>query len=83
MYPPIEEFLVGRDGSAWFRLRESDDSGSVYRILDPSGEPYGQVRFPRDVSIEAADLNSAWGVFADELDVQSVVRYTISDGGGE
>ena len=51
-----------------------------YRILDPSGEPYGEVLFPRDVSIEAADLNSAWGVFADELDVESVVRYTISGG---
>ena len=77
-YPPVEDFVIGRDGSAWLGLRSLPDSVSVYRVLDPSGEPYGEVRFPDAVDVEVADLHTVWGVVADEYDVESVVRYGIS-----
>lgn len=79
-YPPVEDFVVGRDGSAWMRIRSPAGSGSVYRVLDPEGEPYGLVTFSEDVDVEVADLSTVWGVVSDEFDVESVVRYAIRGG---
>jgi hypothetical protein len=76
-FPPVEDFVVGRDGSAWLGLRGPSDSTSVYRVLDPSGEPYGEVTFPEAVDVAVAELGMVWGVVSDEYDVESVVRYEV------
>jgi hypothetical protein len=80
MYPPVEDLVVGTDGSIWIRLRPQDQGTSRYLVLRPDGAPHGEATLPGDVRLMTANLREAWGVVVDELDVQSVVKYSVAQG---
>jgi hypothetical protein len=83
MYPPVEGLVVGGDGSMWIRLRPNDEATSQYLVLAPNGDSYGQATFEGDVQIMSATQHEAWGVIVDELDVHSIVRYSVEVGSQE
>lgn len=76
VYPPVESALVGRDGTLWIRLRDTDE-GRPYLALDTEGEPIGTAFLPRSAEVLAADRSHLWTVERDEVDVPSVVRYQV------
>ncbi|MEX1257154.1 MAG: hypothetical protein WEG36_06005 [Gemmatimonadota bacterium] len=80
MYPPVEDLVVGTDGSIWIRLRPRDEGTSRYLVLRPDGAPHGEATLPGDVRLMTASIREAWGVIVDELDVESVVKYSVAQG---
>jgi hypothetical protein len=78
VYPPVEGLVSGRDGSVWIRWRTTPERGSHYLVLDPRGDPAGEVFLPGNVQIRVADLAQIWALITDDLDVQSIVRYEVS-----
>jgi hypothetical protein len=79
VFPPVDDVALGRDGTTWIRLRE-DVSGEVsYLVLDSLGALYATAVVPASVRLVAADLDDAWGVMTDELGVQSVVKYQVTE----
>jgi sugar lactone lactonase YvrE len=45
--PPVQGYHVANDGGLW--LRREEDGGTHHRwlLLDPDGEPAGQVELPQ------------------------------------
>jgi hypothetical protein len=74
MYSPVEDILVGMDGRVWVSLRPDGD-GNSWLVLRPDGEPSMRVTLPASTRLMVADDQNIWGLEADELGVESVVRY--------
>ena len=77
MLPPILSVLNGEDGTIWLRLR-AEVEGRRYVVLDSDGEPIGQVHTPRGVSVRAVQRDRVWGVLADSLGIESLLRYRVT-----
>jgi hypothetical protein len=78
MYSPVSDILIGMDGRIWVSLRPTTE-GNRWLILEPGGEPDGRVVLPRNVTLRVADDRYLWGLETDELGVESVVRYRLSE----
>lgn len=76
MYPPFVDLVIGEDGSVWIRHRLREGRRRYY-VVAPGGEPMGTVSLPGGNRIAAARLERAWVIHADELGVESVVRYGV------
>lgn len=76
-YPPVEDVVVGRDGSVWLRLVPREE-GTPYLVIDPSGEPLGEIVVPARLRLEVADYPHAWGLLADDDELDSIVRVRIA-----
>lgn len=78
-YPPVDDAVVGLDGTTWLRLTTPDPgAGSVeWMVLDATGEPLGRVALPGRFQLEVARRDRVWGSAVDELDVPYIVRYRI------
>lgn len=74
---PVSMTRLGADGSVW--LRREDDGKPAFRwdVLDPSGEPVGQIDLPRSVSIRWARMGEIYGVAVDSLGIPWLVRYRV------
>ena len=84
VYPPLLSITVGRDGSAWIRMRQPGLSTQerFWLVLDAKGEPYASLVVPATLSVVTTDLSNIWGFERDADDVQSIVRYRISGRAG-
>jgi hypothetical protein len=80
VYPPLLQLIVGRDGSAWLRMRKPglEPEERFWLILDPAGAPYGSVIVPRNIFITTVDLSNIWAFELDDNDVQSIVRFRLA-----
>lgn len=76
--PPVEQILVGRDGTIWLK-RESlpTSKTSAYLVLSPKGEPIGSVRLPAKEQLVEANRQRVWTIAKDEDDVPFVVWYRL------
>jgi hypothetical protein len=75
--PPVNDLVVGNDGSMWIQLRSLDPQENRYEVLDPVGDPVGVVTLDRDMQIAAATASHVWAIATDSLDVESVVKFAI------
>ena len=73
-YPPVESVLAGADGTTWIELRMGEEAFE-WEVLDRAGAPLGRFRAPEGAQLETGDLNGAWFVEHDELDIPYLVRY--------
>jgi hypothetical protein len=75
--PPVSRVVVGRDGTT-FVGREGGSAQSLqWDILDERGERIGELSLPSQLRVLAADRDHVWGFETDEMDVATVVRYTL------
>lgn len=77
--PPVDDVVVGEDGSAWIARSATDADSTSWDVVGPSGSLRARVRTSRRLRIYALDGDAVWGVIADELDVPYIVRYRIED----
>ena len=75
--PPVGSYRLGEDGTVWLR-REEDGTGT-YRwfVLEPDGEPRGEVEVPRALRILWSDDATVWGVELDDFEVPWLAKYRI------
>jgi hypothetical protein len=77
LLPPVSAAVATPAGGLWL-AREADGRDTrSWLILDPEGEPRGQVELPAGLHLRVVRGAEAWGVETDELDVPYVVRYRI------
>lgn len=77
-YPPAYEILLGSDGRAWIRLYNGDGRRE-WLILDAEGNPEGRVILPDRTRLHVANETHIWTLESDELDVESIVRYRLTE----
>lgn len=77
VYPPLEDLVVGRDGTVWIGLHERG-AGARYAVIESTGEPVGRLVLPSGSRVGVAERSSVWVIERDSLDVESVVRYGVS-----
>lgn len=86
--PPIEQFVLGADGSVWLRtsfLSEgtarnnhlSTSTLAEWLIIAPSGSVAGRVMLPARLRLLAAEMGSFWAEEMDDDDVPYLVRYRV------
>lgn len=75
-YPPLENLLVGEDGSAWIELR-SRTSERVWLVLAADGTMIGRLQLPREVSVKVAQRDRIWGVIESIDGELGIVRYVL------
>ena len=73
-FPPVERIHAGTEGTTWLELRIADEEFE-WEVLDRTGEPLGRFRAPEGARMVAGDLEGAWFVEHDELDIPYLVRY--------
>jgi hypothetical protein len=73
-YSPIEEIMMGRDGTVWIRLHSSANDRR-WLILGNTGEILDTITMPPSARLVAADLNQLWLLHNDQWDVPSIMRY--------
>lgn len=78
--PPVSHHHLGSDEALW--LRREDDGGDGFRwlVLDPQGEPRGQLELPREHRIAGSVGDTVWMIEPDEFEVPWLVRYRIEGG---
>jgi hypothetical protein len=81
-FPPLRELIIGDDGMVWVRFRDTE-TGRPYRVIDPAGEPLGDVVLDLSRTVVAADGSTVWMLERDENDVQSVIRFRLQSAIGE
>jgi hypothetical protein len=77
VFPPVEDLVVGNDGSMWIQLRSAEPQETRYEVLDPVGDQVGVITLDRDVRIAAATSSHVWAIATDSLDVESVLKFAI------
>jgi hypothetical protein len=77
---PIDQVWVAQDESVW--VRRADPSGETVRwvLLDPRGEPRGELELPSRSRPLWSRGDLLWAGVPDEDDVPWLVRYTIERG---
>jgi hypothetical protein len=75
--PPVTQALLAADGSVWLRREDVHVAAVRWTILDPAGEPAGEVSVPAGTRILYVDADTVWGVERDVLDVEYAVRYRL------
>lgn len=72
--------VVAADGSVWLRRSEVTRNGAEWWVLDPQGQPTGRVEAPAGLRVMLVRGNHLWGVEADDMGVDYIVRYRIDRG---
>ena len=73
-FPPVERIHAGADETTWLELRIGEEEFE-WEVLDGAGEPLGRFQTPEGARLVAGDLDGAWFVEEDELDIPYIVRY--------
>ena len=76
--PAINAAHMGKDGSLW--LRREDTGADTFRwvMIDPQGNPTGELHLPRNLRIVWSEAEMALAVWRDELDVPWLIRYRLT-----
>lgn len=77
-WPPVDQLVVGTDGSIWCRERTEERTHSRWRVLDSQGTTEAMVRMPLGFELLYTDGVRLWGVVYDELGVPTVQRYALA-----
>ncbi|HEX6068216.1 MAG TPA: hypothetical protein VFZ18_00285 [Longimicrobiaceae bacterium] len=77
---PIQSSWLAQDESVWMRRPDDNTPRARWILLDPQGEPRGQLELPSDLRILWNVGDTFWAVDLDEYDVPWVVRYRITEG---
>lgn len=75
-YPPLEQMIIGRDGTVWLSLA-SQDGVRPHLVLTPEGDLMGEVSLSDRSRIAEAQRDRIWVIERDEFDVESLVRYGV------
>lgn len=75
--PPVTQARLSKDGSIWLRRDGRDPTYFRWTVLDPSGEPEGEVRLAREATPYVFDGDHIWAVVTDDFDIPFVVHYRI------
>lgn len=75
-FPPIDDVVLGGDGSVWLGLAATEDQRQ-WLVLDAGGIPQFSVQLPSSVDVQAAHGMSVWATHAGEFDVPLVSRFEI------
>jgi hypothetical protein len=75
-YPPLDGLVIGMDGTLWVQKRPSTEG---VRILaaEPDGGIIGELILPVRSRIAAATRDRLWVIEADDVGVESIVRYKV------
>lgn len=85
--PAFDRIFYATDGSLWARrfnfgaVSELQGAEDWLRFGADSGGAADRFRFPEDVRIKTASAYAAYGIRRDELDVEHLVRFTLSADG--
>lgn len=77
-FPPLEQLIVGIDGSIWLGLTETEFRGSGDRdwiVVSPELDHMYRLRLSVRVKVMQASLHKVWGVLHDSLGSPQIVRY--------
>jgi hypothetical protein len=77
VYPPLENLVVGMDGSIWVGIRQPDPDDRRYLVFASDGALQGWVGLPQRSRVMEATMDRVWAVELDEVDVPSVVTYSV------
>ncbi len=82
VYPPVDEAVVGDDGTVWVRLGPNPErpAQQEWMIIDRGGRVAGIVVTPADVRIMAVTLDRAWGTQPRDDHMVDIVRYRVTRG---
>ena len=81
--PPVRRFLLGADGSVWLMRFDPVDQRQAWWLIDTEGRPWRWVVPSGNLRILWAGRDHVWGVVADPLGVNYIVRYEIEPDMGE
>jgi len=77
VYPPVSGLLIGRDDSVWIEMIVRDGV-RPYLVLSADGEVVGTANLSERSRVAAAQLDRIWVTERDDLDVESIVTYSVS-----
>jgi hypothetical protein len=76
--PPLEDLVVGIDGSIWLGLVRtvlSAHSEREWVVLSPGLNQQYRVMLPAELAVMQASIRNVWGILPDSLGVPRVRRY--------
>jgi hypothetical protein len=77
--PHYGDLLVDASGRIWIADYATDpDAPSRWTVISPEGRELGIVRLPANFTIKRAGADYVTGVWRDELDVEYVQVWTLS-----
>jgi hypothetical protein len=74
---PIQSSWVSQDGSTWLRRTGLNEVQARWAILDPGGNPRGELQLPANARVVWNRGDSFWAVLPDDFDVPWLVRFRI------
>ncbi|MEX2282748.1 MAG: hypothetical protein WEE89_09725 [Gemmatimonadota bacterium] len=77
-HPPVQEIVVGVDGTLWLRREDLRRTTNSWMVLDGSGKLIGTVNLPNRMRVLAANRTTVLAEERDELDVVYITRYRIT-----
>ena len=77
---PLRTVWVAQDQSVWLRRDDGDAATARWIVLDPGGEPRGQLELPSSVRIVWSRGDRFWAVVPDENDVEWIERFRMRAG---
>jgi hypothetical protein len=79
--PPVNEVVMGRDGTIWLRREALGRSHAWWHVLDARGRLVARAWVPANLQVRYADASQLWAVELDALDVPTLVRFRVVRGG--
>lgn len=84
--PAVRGFMHASDGTIWLRRFDpvesvAGDRMTEWWVLDAEGAPLARALTPLSVPMMVVAGDTVWGIEADELGVQYIVRYRLLKGG--
>jgi hypothetical protein len=77
--PPITRAAPGNDGTVWLaRENQGAEVLQEWILIDQANRVAGSVRLPANVAIRVSLPDGFWATETDALDVEYLVRYTVS-----
>lgn len=77
MWPAVTEFIVGIDGSVWFRQPLPPSKTARFWRINAAGEEVEPVEIPSQVRVMRVALDRVWGVTENDDGMQSVQIWEI------
>ena len=77
-YPTVSNALIGADGTVWLAREATTTPFRRWTVLSGEGRPLAELEVPSGQELVAAGEGFVWTLWADELDVQHLSRYSVN-----
>jgi hypothetical protein len=78
-YPPVSTVRIGSDGQIWIRREDLPGPLVWWNLLAPEGTVVARFHLPSGLDIQESRGDMVWGTERDELGVEYLVRFRISE----